>query len=177
MALCLQIEPLTLNIILGQVVKPFIEKLAESFSTSLQGLVWRKGYCPFCGSFPELSVLKGAEGQRWLRCALCGHEWRFMKMVCPFCENSDHERMGFSYIPDRPYEGVEICARCRRYLLGIDLRRGGEDGVLDTVATGLLRMEILAQEAGFLPMALYPWNFAVQNNISTKICFHRADLS
>jgi len=121
-ALGLEMKPPILKLILGLVAKPFIEKPAESFAPHLQGVVWRKGYCPFCGSFPELSFLKVEEGQRWLRCSLCGHEWRFMRMVCPFCENIDRETMEFHYVGGRTYEGTEICHQCRRYLLSIDLR-------------------------------------------------------
>jgi FdhE protein len=171
----LQIEPLTLNIILGQVVKPFIEKLAESFSTPLEGLVWDKRYCPFCGCLPELSILKDAGGQRWLRCSLCGHEWRFMRMVCPCCESGDHDGVECYSMEGRPHEHVEICRHCKRYVLSIDVRDSLEDGVLDMASTGLLRLEILAQRKGFVPVALYPWNFAVQNDLSAETDFVDAE--
>ncbi|NJL59350.1 MAG: formate dehydrogenase accessory protein FdhE [Desulfobacteraceae bacterium] len=89
----LSLEPQLLHFILGQIAKPLLEKQAEAIKPLIQGLQWQKGYCPICGSYPELSILQGEIGERWLRCSACAHEWRFMRTKCPVCENENADGM------------------------------------------------------------------------------------
>jgi FdhE protein len=166
-ALALGTEPLTLKFILGQLLKPFIERLAESYKPLIQNLDWHRGYCPICGSFPELSYLIENEGQRWLRCSLCSHEWRFMRTKCPFCENDDHDKMEFYFVEDRSHERAEICYRCKRYLVSIDLRKCSDEVVLEVAALGMIYLDILAQGKGLLPIAVCAWNIVTPRDISS----------
>ena len=166
-AFSLQIEPLILRFILDQLMKPFIEKSVESMKSLIQNLAWHKGYCPLCGSFPELSFLRGDEGQRWLRCSLCGHEWRFMRTLCPFCENDDHEKMELYFVEDREHERAELCYQCNRYIVNIDMRKCSEEVVTEVAAIGMLYLDILVQGKAFLPVALSAWNMVAKGDIST----------
>lgn len=165
----LETDPFTLKFILGQLLKPIIERQAESLKSIIQNRSWHKGYCPICGSFPELSYLKGAEGQRWLRCALCSHEWRFMRTQCPFCENEDPEKSELCFVEDRAYERAEMCHQCKRYLMGIDLRKYPYDFIPEVAVAGMLYLDILSQEKGFLPMADSAWTLIPHRDISSKI--------
>ena len=175
-ALNLETQPLILKFILDQLMKPFLEKRIEGAQSLIQNLTWLKGYCPLCGSFPELSFLRGEEGQRWLRCALCGHEWRFMRTKCPFCENEDHEKMELYFVEDREHERAELCYQCKRYIVGIDMRKCSEEVVKEVAAIGMLHLDILAQGKGFLPVALSAWNKVVKGDISTWTApFHKQD--
>ena len=70
----LAVTPQTLAFTLGQIAKPLIEKMAESLVGHIQDLTWSKGYCPICGTMPELAFLQGDGGQRWLRCGSCAFE-------------------------------------------------------------------------------------------------------
>lgn len=166
-ALNLQIQPLIFKFILVQMIKPFIEKKREHIQSLTQNLSWHKGYCPLCGSFPELSFLKGDEGQRWLRCSLCGHEWRFMRTLCPFCENDDHEKMELYFVEDREHERAELCYQCKKYIVNIDTRKRLEEVVTEVAAIGMLYLDILAQGKGFLPVALCAWNMVAKGDIAT----------
>jgi FdhE protein len=166
-AFSLQTEPLVLRFILDQLMKPFIEKSVERMKSLIENLPWYRGYCPLCGSFPELSFLRGDEGQRWLRCVLCGHEWRFMRTRCPFCENDDHEKMELYFVEGREYERAELCNKCNRYIVNIDMRKSAEDLVTEVAAVGMLYLDILAQGKGFLPVALCAWNVVAKGDIST----------
>jgi FdhE protein len=160
-------SPLILKFILDQLMKPFLEKRIDGIESLIQDLSWHKGYCPLCGSFPELSFLKGAEGQRWLRCGLCGHEWRFMRTKCPFCENDDHEKMELYFVEDREHERAELCYKCNRYIVNIDTRKLAEEVVTEVAAIGMLYLDILAQGKGFLPVALSAWNNMAKGDIAT----------
>jgi FdhE protein len=162
-------DSLTLKFIFGQVMKPFVEKLAKAYQPLIQNLNWLRGYCPICGSYPELSYLVENEGQRWLRCSLCGHEWRFMRTKCPFCENEDHNKMEFYFIEDRSHERAEVCYQCKRYLVGIDLRKCSDEVVLEVAALGMVYLDILAQGKGFLPVAVCAWNVVSPRDISSSV--------
>jgi FdhE protein len=160
-------ESLTIKFILGQLMKPFMEKLAKTYKPLIQNLTWHRGYCPICGSFPELSYLVEKEGQRWLRCSLCGHEWRFMRTRCPFCENDDQEKMEFYFIEDRNHERAEICYQCKRYLVSIDLRKCSDEVVLEVASLGMVYLDILAQGRGYLPVAVCAWNVVSSRDVSS----------
>jgi FdhE protein len=166
-ALNLETQPLILKFILDQMVKPFLEKRIGGVQSLIQNLTWPKGYCPICGSFPELSFLKRDEGQRWLRCALCGHEWRFMRTMCPYCENEDHEKTELYFVEDREHERAELCHKCNRYIVNIDTRKLAEEVVTEVAAIGMLYLDILAQGKGFLPIALCAWNILAKGDIVT----------
>jgi FdhE protein len=166
-ALTLETQPLILKFILDQLMKPFLEKRIKRTQSLIQNLVWPKGYCPLCGSFPELSFLKEKEGQRWLRCFLCGHEWRFMRTKCPFCENDNHERMELYFVEGREHERAELCFQCKRYIVNIDMRNCADEVVTEVAAIGMLYLDILAQGKGFLPVALCAWNRVTKGDIAT----------
>ena len=164
----LETDPVTLKFILGQLLKPLVEKQSESLRSVIQNLNWKKGYCPVCGSFPVLSYLKGDEGQRWLMCGLCSHEWRFMRTQCPFCENEDPKKSELCFVEDRAYERAEMCHQCKRYLAGIDLRKYPYEFIPEVAVAGMMYLDILAQEKGFLPMADSAWTLVPHLDISSK---------
>jgi len=161
-------DALTLKFIVNQLVKPIIERQAESLKSHMQNLSWHKGYCPVCGSFPELSYLKETEGQRWLRCALCSYEWRYMRTQCPFCENQDPEKLELCFVEDRGFERAEMCHQCKRYLVSIDLRKYPYDFIPEIAAVGMMYLDILAQEKGFLPVAESAWNVVSNRDVSKE---------
>lgn len=158
----LGVNPVALNFLLLQALKPFVEKRAEELEPMIRELPWHQGYCPVCGAFPELSFLQGEEGQRWLRCSLCAFDWRFDRMGCPYCgeKNSNKE---FIYIEDSRSKWVELCSDCRRYIVGIDLR--DQPGACrDVAAIGMVHLDMIAQQKGFQPVAECAWNVIPPNN-------------
>ena len=152
------IQPVVLKFLLGQMLKPFVEKRAESLKPLIQNLPWHKGYCPICGAFPELSFLTEKEGQRWLRCSLCAYEWRFSRATCPFCHNEDPKTMEMNFVKGREYEWAELCHQCHRYIVNIDLRESPGSVTTEVAALGMVYLDILAQGKGYLPMAVCAWN-------------------
>ncbi|AFM25000.1 formate dehydrogenase accessory protein FdhE [Desulfomonile tiedjei] len=150
----LQMDSGILKFTMLQLVKPFAAKQAEMAAVSLDALSWQKGYCPVCGSWPELGFLEGKEGRRWLRCSFCSHEWTFMRTKCPFCETDDHEKMELYFSEERSHERAELCYQCMRYLVSIDLRDLADDVVREVASLGLVYLDILAQEKGFSPASM-----------------------
>ena len=127
----------------------------------IQNLPWHKGYCPICGSFPELSFLQGNEGRRWLRCSLCGYEWRFDRMICPYCEAIDRKGMKLNYIEGRQHEWVELCVKCHRYIVSTDLREHKGKVFTEVAAIGMVYLDIVAQSKSFSPIADCAWNVII----------------
>ena len=54
----LKVDPEILRFTLIQLVKPYAAKKAEAFAELIQESKWRKGYCPICGSWPEMGFWK-----------------------------------------------------------------------------------------------------------------------
>ncbi|HMK36179.1 MAG TPA: formate dehydrogenase accessory protein FdhE [Desulfomonilaceae bacterium] len=151
------VEPGVLRFVVGRFIKPFAEKRAESLAPFPENFVWNKGYCPVCGSWPELSFLAGKEGRRYLRCSFCGHEWGFNRLRCPFCDTEEQDKMELIFSKDRAFERAELCYECMKYVVGLDLRER-IDVVREVAALGLVYLDVLAQEKGFEPGALCSWN-------------------
>lgn len=154
----LGIDPDTIKFVSFQTRKPFAEKRAECSPAVPDGYDWLKGYCPLCGAWPELSFLEGQEGRRFLRCSFCGHEWKFMRTQCPFCETTDQDKLELFFSEDRDFERAELCHECKKYVVGIDLRNRVIAPPRELIALGLVYLDILAQERGFEPGARCTWN-------------------
>ena len=107
---------------LGQIAKALAEAAAKSIAghAVLEG--WTKGYCPVCGSPPELSYLEGVEGRRRLSCSLCATTWRYARVACPSCESVEKDDIEIFYADGVPAERAEACNACKRYVLAVDRR-------------------------------------------------------
>jgi FdhE protein len=78
---------------------------------------WAHGYCPICGGWPAFAEIRGLDGNRRLRCASCGSDWRIEWLRCPFCGEGDHERLGSLVSPDSlQRQSIEVCDGCRGYV-------------------------------------------------------------
>jgi FdhE protein len=152
------LEAEVLAFALAQAAKPLVEKRAEALQPLIKGLAWNKGFCPICGSFPELSLLREKEGQRWLRCGFCSSTWRFHRTACPFCDAQEPGGLEIIFVEGREYERVEVCHQCKKYMPGIDLRNLANEVVLEVAGFALMPLEAIAQEQGFLPMFGSKWN-------------------
>jgi len=148
----------TLRFAIGLIMKPFAEKIAESLPPLPEDMQWHQGYCPVCGSWPELSFLEGKEGRRWLRCSFCGHEWRFMRIQCPFCGNSDHEKLEVLFQEGREHERAELCHECMKYLVALDTRERTDDVSREVASLSMVYLDMLVQDKGYSPGAVCPWN-------------------
>ena len=140
------------------ILKPFAEKIAESLNPLPADLNWNKGYCPICGSWPEVSFIRGAEGKRSLRCSFCAFEWAFPRLMCPFCETTDQTKLELYYSDDRSFERAELCNDCKKYIVSLDTRNMISIPAPQVTALGMIYLDILAQEKGYSPGAICAWN-------------------
>ena len=54
---------------------------------------------------------------------------------------------------------AEICHNCKRYIAGIDLRKYPYEFIPEVAVAGMMYLDVLAQEKGYLPMADSAWTF------------------
>lgn len=153
----LDIEPDVLFFALYQIAKPVVEKRAEAFAPLVKQGDWDKGYCPICGSFPEMSLLRGKEGQRWLHCSFCSATWRYLRSSCPFCGSRDPDDREIFFVEGREHESSEVCHRCMRYLNSIDVRNLADEIVQEVMDISMFHMDAVVQQKGFKPMKGIGW--------------------
>lgn len=134
--------------------KNSINPVLEAYANQLKGYVdqerWWRGYCPICGSKPIIGELRKKEGERFLLCSSCGFEWRFQRMVCPFCGNVEPKKHRYFYMEKetRGYR-VDVCEKCKTYIKTIDTRELDEEVILPIEDLGTLHLDILAQKEGY----------------------------
>ena len=110
---------------------------------------WWEGYCPLCGAWPALAEYTGLERQRRLRCGRCGTGWAMPLLRCVFCDETDHDRLGYLTPEGDETRRVEVCNACKGYLKGLTTVRGLAPWaiLLDDLAT--VPLDIVALERGY----------------------------
>ncbi len=111
--------------------------------------------CPICGALPLLAALRpeGEGAKRYLQCSLCLTEWPFRRVLCPWCGETDKDKLP-RFTPEQcNYVRVEGCDTCKHYLKSIDLTvEGHAIPLVDEVA--LSALDIWADEQGFKKICL-----------------------
>lgn len=134
-----------------------LTRIARDMADELAPLSWSKGYCPVCGTFPHLAILR-EHGQRWLQCGECGHEWKFPRLQCPHCEHEDPADTSYLFVAGNKEDTAFTCSQCQRYLVTSSRPAELHQSPADLIAITLAHLDILLQENGFTPMAECEWN-------------------
>lgn len=109
--------------------------------------------CPRCGGLPQLSYSAASgeplvTGPKRLVCARCAAEWIHPRMVCAACGEETSSRLPvYSEAEQLPHLRIDGCDTCKRYLIGVDLRRDAAAvPVVDELAA--LPLDLYAKERG-----------------------------
>ena len=153
----LGISSTSLHLFLRVLNRFMLTKKARDMKAELAGHVWKKGYCPVCGSFPHLAIL-GENGQRLLQCPDCAHAWPFSRLVCPYCEHEDPQSTNIFFIEGQPQDTAFTCDKCRRYLLTVKRSASLGHTNADLIAISLTHLDLILQEKGYSPMTGCEWN-------------------
>ena len=96
---------------------------------------------------------EGQGARRSLLCALCFHEWDYLRIQCPSCEENRFDALPV-YTPDAPANArIDACDSCRTYIKTIDLSKDGlAVPTVDDLAS--LPLDLWARERGY--QRLYP---------------------
>jgi FdhE protein len=148
MAEKVNLEPMVLKFLIHMALRPSLNILKESVIEKIQKDSWNYGYCPLCGSFPDMAYLV-EEGKRFLHCELCGYEWYYPRLKCPFCENDEPKKLG--YFESKEEEGfrVDFCKKCNRYIKTLDMRVIEAPAPLELENLITLHLDMLAHDQGF----------------------------
>lgn len=130
-------------------IAPFVQACSAQLATYLDvQQAHGNGYCPICGSHPDLAFLDET-GKKKVTCSLCSHTWRIKRMGCVFCDAKGKEDQHYFFSNQEKEYRVYYCDQCRNYLKTIDTRELGRQFYprLEQVAT--LHLDIKAQEEGY----------------------------
>jgi FdhE protein len=129
-------------------IRPSLSVCAEQLAAYLdKDAPWGKGYCPICGSAASLSILRG-EGERFLVCGLCGHEWRSQRIYCPFCDNKDQQTLHYFFSEEEKGYRVDVCDRCKKYIKTVDTREMTHPVYPFVEEISTLHLDMLARDQG-----------------------------
>jgi FdhE protein len=151
-----RIDKAILNFLIHMSIQPSIHANVENVKELVDLKNWLRGYCPICGSLPQISTLKG-EGQRYFLCSFCGFEWHSERLKCPFCENRDHNKLHYFYEENKKVYRVDLCDNCKHYIKTIDSRELNYDPDLYLEDITTIHLDILADKQGYKRPAPTPW--------------------
>lgn len=134
---------------LGQTaLRPSFETLREALSHKIEAEKWDNGYCPVCGSEPDISYF-AKTGKRYLHCELCGQEWPYPRVKCVFCQNEDQSTLGYFLAEGEEGFRVDFCRKCKRYIKTLDKRALEQVAPMEIENLATLYLDMAAVEQGF----------------------------
>jgi FdhE protein len=154
----LKISPSNASFLMSLVSRIALERRAKEIIAVLGELDWEKGYCPICGEFPSIALIEEEGGKRFLHCSSCGHDWRFTRISCPYCEKETRQDMEYYYVENKTQEAAFVCDKCKKYLVTIYRAGNVFARDMDVSAISLIHMDIIMQGKGYEPMAICAWN-------------------
>ncbi len=111
---------------------------------------WTQNFCFACGGAPQVAVIRDipdALGRRSLTCSMCATEWRFQRLTCPHCGETEAEKLPVHTAESIAHVRVDACGTCSRYIKTVDLRKDGNAvPCVDELAA--VELDIWAQEEG-----------------------------
>jgi FdhE protein len=141
-------EPAVLKFLIYMALKPSLNALKESAKEKIEKDSWQYGYCPLCGSYPDMAYLD-EQGTKFLHCQLCGYEWRYPRLKCPFCKNEKTKELGYFESDQEEGFRVDFCKKCNHYVKTLDMRVAGQPAPMELESLTTLHLDMLAQEQGF----------------------------
>ncbi len=128
--------------------EPYYEEIAQDDCRS-----WNIAtICPFCGSKPHFSRIRGSDGRRFMFCDRCFTEWETRNIYCIHCGNDNP--MSIQYLSvdgDMAYQ-VYTCEECKGYIKTYDERQKGQLKDLFIANFETVYLDMLAQYKGYLIM-------------------------
>jgi FdhE protein len=154
----LKISEVTGLFLLSFTARVILESRAKEITAGFGDMLWEKGYCPICGEFPTIALIEEEGGKRFLHCSSCGHDWRFTRVLCPYCENDAKQGMDYFYVEKKTQESAFVCDKCKKYL--VTLFRAGSLFArdMDIAAISLIHLDMIMQDKGYEPMTACAWN-------------------
>ncbi|HEV3203268.1 MAG TPA: formate dehydrogenase accessory protein FdhE, partial [Gemmataceae bacterium] len=146
----LGLDPGLATTLLRFTLSPLFTAIETALGPLRAGVVWERGYCPMCGSWPLLGEFRGLDQSRFLRCGLCASGWEVPRLWCPFCGNRDHEHLGLLHSEgeDTKYR-ASTCDGCRGYVKMISTLSALPPLDLLVADAATLHLDMAAAERGY----------------------------
>jgi FdhE protein len=148
MAEQVSLDPQVLLFLGKTALRPSFSGLRLLMEKMIDEEAWDHGCCPLCGSQPDMAYFTKT-GKRRLHCELCGTQWAFSRIGCPFCNNEEQENLGYFEAEEEEGLRVYFCRSCQRYLKTIDSRVFEEVAPLELESLATLHLDVIAHENGF----------------------------
>jgi FdhE protein len=143
------LDPELLNTLAEASIRPSVQAVAKTLGSQVDMGRWVRTICPVCGSEPRFADLRGQElaASRYLHCGFCGWAWPARRLGCPFCDNTDHNRLQTLIIENHLSCKLEVCEACRRYLKLVDCKEFiGVIPEIEVLVTPHLDLAAMARE-------------------------------
>ncbi len=136
-------------------VKPALRAWQRQLTMLVPSSAWQRGYCFICGAAATLGELQGNDQEKHLRCGSCGADWRFPRVQCLYCGNTDPATLGYLY-PEKQREQMRIdsCDNCHGYIKVISAFSPTPLELLAVQDLATLHLDYIAQERGYARVAL-----------------------
>jgi FdhE protein len=130
-------------------LRPHLEPMLAGARAHLEEGAWERGACPFCGGPPAFGDIL-EDGRRRLTCHLCGGQWIFSRLRCPFCgseRTADLARLDLGAAEEGYF--LSACTACRAYLKELDrrVRWNGRSALVED--WGSPHFDLAARQAGY----------------------------
>lgn len=140
----------TLQNVFQQRASELAAQATKQLGESIEG--WKQGYCPICGSHPNLSYIFGEGGARYLSCPVCREQWRYSRTSCPYCGTDEPNNITLFFVEDQKEQRAEACTHCKNYILSCDLRNHPDNvPFAHYIPFAMIPLDMLMSEKGFTP--------------------------
>jgi len=133
-------------------LEPVITAIVQADSS--EATEWAGNFCFVCGGLPQVAVLRDlpdALGHRGLMCSICATEWRFRRLTCPHCGETEAGKLPVHTAESIAHVRVDACTTCTRYIKTVDLRKDGTAvPLVDELAA--VELDIWAREEGLMKL-------------------------
>lgn len=131
-------------------LKPLLASIRPSAMEKVDTEEWLAPVCPFCGYLADMGkIVESKDNLRLLHCGLCEHEWKFPRLTCAICENTDKETLGYLNTADESPYRVDYCDACKGYIKTVRVPKLQEESRFDltveNVVTTWLDASAMAQ--------------------------------
>jgi FdhE protein len=145
-----QLDMELLRMLAQNSLKPALRVWGRGLKNQVDLQQWRRAPCPLCGSSPTLSEIQGKEGERHLRCGMCGADWAYLRLKCAHCANSDYKSLGYITVEgEQEKYSLQTCEACHNYIKVIVTFEPTPVDLLPVEDLATLHLDLIATERGY----------------------------
>lgn len=142
----------TLQFALEGAAMPFMARVSSNVSKKVDLSLWDKGTCPVCGRSPVVAKFRKEDGARLLYCGFCTTQWRFPRLTCVNCGNTDQATMKYFFPETDEGHRVDVCDVCKKSVRTTDERTLGRETFFEVENWVTSYLNDVAVREGYKPL-------------------------